>query len=155
MREGRKQLRRGSEVRALSSVSISKVQCNPLLTKGGWSQHLVQMAFPFLISSLGPLPCWMGLCEEHVLVNVCFCWRFSHLSSHGVQSSPCLCGFLMSSCSLPTVSVLRCVYTFWRSLSWIFLISCFNVDLLPFRSAVQLQPWAFFPLDSWVSATVF
>lgn len=35
-----------------------------------------------------------------------------------------------------------------------FLISCSNVDSLPFRSAVQLQPWAFFPLDFWVSATI-
>lgn len=33
----------------------------------------------------------------------------------------------------------------------------FNVDSLLFRSAVQLQlhPWNFFSLDSWVSATIF
>lgn len=36
-----------------------------------------------------------------------------------------------------------------------FLISCSNVDSLLFRSAVQLHPWNFFSLDSWVSATVF
>lgn len=31
----------------------------------------------------------------------------------------------------------------------------FNVDSLLFRSAVELQPWNFFSLDSWVSATIF
>lgn len=49
----------------------------------------------------------------------------------------------------------KCVGTFLRSLSWSFLTSCSNVDSLPFRSAVQLQPWASFPLDSWVSAIIF
>lgn len=43
----------------------------------------------------------------------------------------------------------------WEDILWSFLISCSNMDSLLFRSAVQLHPWNFFSLDSWVSATIF
>lgn len=50
----------------MHSVSISKVQCNPLLTRE--ARRLVYLAFP--------LPCLMGLCEEHVLVTFVFVGNF-------------------------------------------------------------------------------
>ena len=67
-----------------------------------------------------------------------------HLSFHCLLAS-------YSFYLLPGVYVIL----LWENILWIFLISCCNVDSLLFRSAVQLQSWNFFSLDSWVSVTIF
>lgn len=43
----------------------------------------------------------------------------------------------------------------WEDILWSFLVSCSNIDSLLSRSAVQLHPWNFFSLESWVSDNHF